>query len=167
MRAAFLHVLGDLLGSVGAIIAALLMIFFNWVWADAIASVLVAVLILISGWRVTKASIHVLMEGTPANIDVKEIITLMKDTEGVKGIHDLHVWSVTSGQNVLSSHLVVDESMTIGESQSLLETLEDKLKDKGIGHVTIQVETYNHPHENSIMCQGEYSMETSHHGHSH
>ncbi|WP_368655097.1 cation diffusion facilitator family transporter [Ornithinibacillus sp. 4-3] len=167
MRAAFLHVLGDLLGSVGAIIAALLMIFFNWIWADAVASVLVAVLILISGWRVTKASFHVLMEGTPSNIDVEEIVTMMKGVEGIQGIHDLHVWSITSGQNVLSCHIIVDGSMTIEESQSLLRTIEHKLEHKGIGHVTIQVETEDHPHEDSIMCQAKYNMEAHHHGHSH
>lgn len=167
MRAAFLHVLGDLLGSVGAIIAALLMIFFNWIWADAVASVLVAVLILISGWRVTKASFHVLMEGTPSNIDVEEIVTMMKGVEGIQGIHDLHVWSITSGQNVLSCHIIVDGNMTIEESQSLLRTIEHKLEHKGIGHVTIQVETEDHPHEDSIMCQAKYNMEAHHHGHSH
>lgn len=167
MRAAFLHVLGDLLGSVGAIIAALLMIFFNWIWADAVASVLVAVLILISGWRVTKASFHVLMEGTPSNIDVEEIVTMMKGVEGIQGIHDLHVWSITSGQNVLSCHIIVDGNMTIEESQSLLRTIEHKLEHKGIGHVTIQVETEDHPHEDTIMCQAKYNMEAHHHGHSH
>lgn len=72
IRAAFLHVLGDLLGSVGAIVAALMIIFFNWGWADPLASVIVAVLVLISGWRVTKESIHVLMEGTPKNVKLMQ-----------------------------------------------------------------------------------------------
>ncbi|MBO0995587.1 cation diffusion facilitator family transporter [Bacillus sp. SD088] len=167
MRAAFLHVLGDLLGSVGAIIAALLMILFNWAWADTVASVLVAVLILVSGWRVTKASIHVLMEGTPANVNLDEVIKTMKNVEGVQNIHDLHVWSVTSGQNVLSCHIIVDGQMTIEESQQLLRTIEHDLEHKNIGHVTIQVETEEHPHEDSIMCQKEYMAEDHHHHHSH
>lgn len=167
MRAAFLHVLGDLLGSVGAIIAALLMIFFNWAWADTVASVLVAVLILVSGWRVTKASLHVLMEGTPANVNLDEVIKTMKSVEGVQNIHDLHVWSVTSGQNVLSCHIIVDGQMTIEESQQLLRTIEHDLEHKNIGHVTIQVETEEHPHEDSIMCQKEYAAEGHHHHHHH
>ncbi|HII3048028.1 TPA: cation diffusion facilitator family transporter, partial [Staphylococcus aureus] len=70
IRAAFLHVIGDLLGSVGAIIAALMILFFNWGWADPLASVIVAVLVLISGWRVTKDAVHVLMEGTPKNVEI-------------------------------------------------------------------------------------------------
>ncbi|WP_152658168.1 cation diffusion facilitator family transporter [Oceanobacillus sp. CFH 90083] len=167
MRAAFLHVLGDLLGSVGAIAAALLMIFFNWAWADTVASVLVAILILISGWRVTKASIHVLMEGTPANVNLDQVIKTMKNVEGVQDIHDLHVWSVTSGQNILSCHIIVDGQMTIEESQRLLRTIEHDLEHNNIGHVTIQVETEEHPHEDSIMCQKEYAAEAHQHGHSH
>ncbi len=98
LRAAFLHVLGDLLGSVGAITAALLIIFFNWGWADPVASVIVAILVLISGWRVTKESIHVLMEGTPKNIELDDVIKTIENVKGIMGIHDLHVWSITSGK---------------------------------------------------------------------
>lgn len=167
MRAAYLHVLGDLLGSVGAVAAALLMIFFNWAWADTVASVLVAALILISGWRVTKASIHVLMEGTPANVNVNDIVQIMKRVKGVIDIHDLHVWSITSGQNALTCHIIVDGNLTVEESQILLRKLEHDLEHKGIGHVTIQAETEKHPHKNSLTCQIEYAMEEHHHGHSH
>ena len=101
IRAAFLHVLGDLLGSVGAIIAALMIIFFNWGWADPLASVIVAVLVLISGWRVTKESIHVLMEGTPKNVEIDAVIKTIESIPGVNNMHDLHVWSITSGKNAL------------------------------------------------------------------
>ncbi|GIO24054.1 cation diffusion facilitator family transporter [Oceanobacillus sp. J11TS1] len=168
MRAAFLHVLGDLLGSVGAIIAALLMIFFHWTWADTAASVLVAILILVSGWRVTKDSVHILMEGTPLNVNLKDIVRKIERVNGIKGIHDLHVWSITSGKNALSCHIIVDGNMMVEESQTLLRTIEDDLRDEGIGHVTIQVETDTHPHGNSIMCQADYEMGTEHHhGHDH
>ncbi|WP_077603941.1 cation diffusion facilitator family transporter [Oceanobacillus sojae] len=168
MRAAFLHVLGDLLGSVGAIVAALLMIFFQWTWADTVASVLVAALILISGWRVTKDSVHILMEGAPLHVDLKEIVRTIENVEGIKGIHDLHVWSITSGQNALSCHIIVDGNMMVEESQLLLRTVEDELGHKGIGHVTIQVETNTHPHENSILCHTDYDIGAEHHhGHSH
>lgn len=165
MQAAFLHVLGDLLGSIGAITAALLMMLFNWVWADTVASVLVAILILISGWRVTKASINVLMEGTPANVDLEKVIHTIKNIASVRGLHDLHVWSVTSGQNLLSCHITVDADMTVRESEKLLRKIENDLIRENIKHVTIQVETDNHPHDASIMCQTEYEEE--HHTHAH
>ncbi|MFD1066599.1 cation diffusion facilitator family transporter [Oceanobacillus locisalsi] len=168
MRAAFLHVLGDLLGSVGAIAAALLIMFFQWTWADTVASVLVAVLILISGWRVTKDSVHILMEGTPLHIDVKDIVKIIERVDGVKGIHDLHVWSITSGLNALSCHIIVDGQMKVEESQALLRNVENVLNEQGIGHITIQVETENNPHGNSIMCQNDYEISAEHHhGHSH
>ncbi|MGF7015441.1 cation diffusion facilitator family transporter [Ornithinibacillus bavariensis] len=152
LRAAFLHVLGDLLGSVGAIVAALLIIFFGWAWADPLASVLVAILVLISGWRVTKDAVHILMEGTPRNIELDSIIRTMENVPGVLSIHDLHVWSITSGQNALSCHAVVDENLSVYETQTILRKIEHELEHKGIGHVTIQMENNDHPHEDSLMC---------------
>ncbi|MDO6449433.1 cation diffusion facilitator family transporter [Oceanobacillus profundus] len=163
MRAAFLHVIGDLLGSVGAVTAALLIMFFGWGWADPLASVIVAILVLISGWRVTKESIHVLMEGTPKNVDLDTIITTMENVAGVLSIHDLHVWSITSGQNALSCHAVVDGNISVLESQKILRNIEHELEHKNIGHVTIQIENNDHPHEDSMMCQNNY--ETNVHEH--
>ncbi|UOQ95166.1 cation diffusion facilitator family transporter [Halobacillus shinanisalinarum] len=161
LRGAFLHVLGDLLGSVGAIVAALLIMFFQWGWADPLASVIVAILILISGWRVARDAVHVLMEGTPKNVEIKDITDTIEAIPGILGIHDLHVWSITSGQNALSCHAVVTENLTIQECQELLRTVEAQLQNKHVGHVTVQLETNEHPHENSLLCKHE------HEGHSH
>ncbi len=161
IRAAFLHVLGDLLGSVGAIVAALMIIFFNWGWADPLASVIVAVLVLISGWRVTKESIHVLMEGTPKNVEIDAVIKTIESIPGVNNMHDLHVWSITSGKNALSCHVVVDGTILVQESQEMLKTIEQKLEDENIGHVTIQMESDNHPHKDSVMCKDD-NMEHNH-----
>ncbi|RKQ14067.1 cation transporter [Oceanobacillus bengalensis] len=165
LRAAFLHVLGDLLGSVGAVTAALLIMFFGWGWADPLASVIVAILVLISGWRVTKDAVHVLMEGTPKNVDLDNIIKIMENVTGVLSIHDLHVWSITSGQNALSCHAVVDGNLSVLESQKILRTIEHELEHKGIGHVTIQMENNDHPHEDSLMCQNDH--ESHDHDHQH
>ncbi|MCK1977580.1 cation diffusion facilitator family transporter [Jeotgalicoccus sp. FSL K6-3177] len=168
IRAAFLHVIGDLLGSVGAIIAALLMIFFDWGIADPLASVIVAMLILISGWRVTKDSLHVLMEGAPVNVDLKDVISTIKRFDEVKGIHDLHAWTITSGMNALSAHVVVDGRMTVHESQMLLHKIEDELEQNNIGHVTIQIECKDHEHGDEVICDIEFESETGqHHGHAH
>ncbi|MFC4559586.1 cation diffusion facilitator family transporter [Virgibacillus kekensis] len=156
VRAAFLHVLGDLLGSVGAIVASLLIMFFNWGWADPLASVIVALLVMISGWRVTIDAIHVLMEGTPKNVDLDDIVRTMERVDGVQGIHDLHVWSITSGINALSCHAVVDGDLPVNKCQLLLQTIEQKLEEKGVGHVTIQLETATHPHNNSLMCDANH-----------
>lgn len=152
MRGAFLHVLSDMLGSVGAIIAALVIMFFGWGWADPLASVIVAVLVLRSGYFVTKASIHVLMEGTPSNVDAQEIIQIIEQTEGVQSIHDLHIWTITSGTNALSCHAVVDSKLSIGDSEHILREIEHNLEHKGIKHVTIQLETVANLHDASILC---------------
>ena len=109
VRSAFLHVLGDMLGSVGAIVAALLMIFFGWGMADPIASVIVAILITISGWRVLKDSFHILMEGAPAQIHLEEVKDSLGNIANVKEVHDLHIWSITSGMPMLSCHISILE----------------------------------------------------------
>lgn len=168
LRAAFLHVIGDMLGSVGAIVAALVIMFLGWGWADPVASVIVAILVLMSGYRVTKDAIHVLMEGVPNNIQMDEIINVFKNNPGVIDIHDLHVWSITSGQNALSCHAVVDDNLTLQESQKLLKSIEHDLAHLGIGHITVQVECSHHSHENSILCKHDGAdVHHHHHAHSH
>lgn len=153
LRAAFLHVLSDLLGSVGAITAALLIIFFGWAWADPLASVVVAILVLISGWRVTKEAVHVLMEGTPKNVDLEQVAQTIEALPAVKSIHDLHVWSITSGKNAMSGHVVIKEHISFKDSQQVLRDIEQALLELKIGHVTVQLETEDHPHDDSIHCQ--------------
>lgn len=163
LRAAFLHVIGDMLGSVGAIIAALLIMIFGWSWADPLASVLVALIVAISGIRVTKDSIHVLMEGAPSNINIDEIIYVFENKPGILNIHDLHVWSITSGQNALSCHAVVTEDMTIQQCRKLLKSIEHDLIHLGIGHITVQMEDAEHAHENSILCKNANESDHDHH----
>jgi cobalt-zinc-cadmium efflux system protein len=138
IKSAFLHVLGDLLGSVGAIAAALLILFFGWSLADPIASVLVGVLILISGSRVMKESYQILMEGAPAQIDINGVKKSLCGIPMVKGVHDLHVWTITSGYPVLSCHLtILDEA---AHDDILLQTQKILHDQFDIEHSTIQVE---------------------------
>lgn len=166
MRGAYLHVISDMLGSIGAIIAALLIIFFNWGWADPLASVIVAVLVLRSGYFVAKSGLHVLMEGTPDNVDMEKVVETIQHTDGVQGVHDLHVWSITSGLNALSCHAVVDDDMSIAESETLLRQIEHELEQQNIHHMTIQLETTAHLHDNSILCRIQPES-TGHHDHHH
>ncbi|WP_070119537.1 cation diffusion facilitator family transporter [Bacillus marinisedimentorum] len=138
MRSAFLHVLGDLLGSVGAVAAGLLILFFNWNIADPIASVLVAGLILVSGWRVTRDSFHVLMEGNPPHVDYKEVRQKLLNITGVSEVHDLHIWSITSDFHPFTGHLIVERD---ADRDRILKEAEELLAaDYHINHTTIQVE---------------------------
>jgi len=165
MRGAYLHVISDMLGSIGAIIAALLIMFFGWGWADPLASVIVAALVLRSGYYVTKSGLHVLMEGTPQNVDVDDVIQTIQNKEGIHSVHDLHVWSITSGLNALSCHAVVDEQMSIAESEQLLHQIEHDLEHKNIHHMTIQLETTSHQHEDTILCNSKANSSGHQHHH--
>lgn len=173
MQSAYLHVLSDLMGSVAAIIAALLMIGFGWLWADVLASVIVAVLILVSGYRVVRDSVHILMEGTPKGISLESVEQRLLDHEQVQRIHDLHIWSITSGLNALSCHVVVNGEMSITEASVLISELEQRLQDLGISHATIQVESLSHPqtmaHSDTLVCDiSERALsDTGHIGHNH
>ncbi|HLR71963.1 MAG TPA: cation diffusion facilitator family transporter [Pseudogracilibacillus sp.] len=163
MRGAYLHVISDMLGSIGAIIAALLIMFLGWGWADPLASVIVAALVLRSGYYVAKSGLHVLMEGTPENVDIDDVIQTILKTKGIHDVHDLHVWSITSGLNALSCHAIVDEEMSIAESEQLLRNIEHDLEQKNIHHMTIQLETSAHLHDNSILCQMQPESAGHHH----
>lgn len=154
-----------MLGSVGAIAAALLIMFFGWGWADPAASVIVAALVLRSGYFVTKSSLHVLMEGTPQNVKIEDIIQTIKESKGVHGVHDLHVWSITSGLNALSCHVVVGNHLTLADSESMLHSIEHDLEHQGINHVTIQMETDAHKHNDSILCTVKSEPSHDHHHH--
>jgi cobalt-zinc-cadmium efflux system protein len=138
VRGAWLHVLTDALGSVGALAAGALMWAFEWWWADPVASVLIGLLVVYSGWNLLAESAAVLMESAPGGIDVDEVREALRAADGVLGVHDLHVWSITSGMPALSAHVVADDGRPPGELLGELRTL---LHDRfGIDHITIQVE---------------------------
>lgn len=146
IRSAFLHVIGDLLGSVGAIIAAILIILFGWYIADPIASMIVSMLIIYSGWHILKESVNILMEAKPVHIDSDKIICQLAEIEGVIGIHDLHIWMITSDFSSMTIHLKVKPNV---DRDTILERAKSILsKEFGINHVTIQIEGRDiHLHE--------------------
>lgn len=141
VRGAWLHVLSDALGSVGAITAGLLIWAFGWHWSDPIASALIGALIIYSSWRLLLESVSVLMEFAPKGIDVDQVRSTMTEVPGVAGVHDLHVWSITSGLVSLSAHVVMEDEQP---HASLLHGIRTMLHDRfGIDHITIQIEPEN------------------------
>lgn len=138
LRSAYLHVLSDALGSVGAIIAGLIMYFFQWYIVDPVISVIVAILILRSAWGVIKHSVHILMEGTPLTIDMDDVKGTLENIEGVINVHDLHIWTITSGLDSLSCHLLIEDHY---DSQLILQEAINRIEEKyKILHTTIQIE---------------------------
>ncbi len=141
IKSAFLHVIGDLLGSVGAIIAAILIIVFGWNIADPIASIIVSLLVLYSGWHILKESVNILMEAKPANINSEEITNVLKSIPKVADIHDLHIWMITSDFPALTVHLAVEED---ADRDSILKQAILLIREKsGIKHITVQIEGVN------------------------
>ncbi|GBD16872.1 Cadmium, cobalt and zinc/H(+)-K(+) antiporter [bacterium HR26] len=140
VRGAFLHVIGDLLGSVGTIAAAVVMLATGWYLADPILSMGIGLLILRSAWRLLWDSVDVLLEATPAHIDPAEVRRAMQQVRGVEGVHDLHIWTVTSGLVALSGHVEVNDRRDWHEMLIELATL---LRERfGIAHVTLQPEQH-------------------------
>lgn len=152
VRGALLHVLGDALGSLGAIGAGLIMMFTGWYYADPLISVIIGLLVLFSSYRLLRDTVHVLLEGAPSHIDVCKVKQSMQTITGVQDVHDLHVWSVSSGFIAMSGHVVIAEGI---DGQRILQELRTVLHDKfDLGHTTIQIETKNlHPKaENCTHC---------------
>jgi cobalt-zinc-cadmium efflux system protein len=150
IRGAYLHVMGDLLGSVAAITAGLLILGFGWLWADAAASILISVIIIAGSWRLILDSVNVLLEGTPAHIHLSAVESAIVETEGVDGVHDLHVWTISSGMDALSAHITHSQAVQHGE---LLAAVREKLHDRfGIDHLTIQMETPDREAEAVYIC---------------
>lgn len=137
IRGAYLHVLSDLLGSVGTVAAALLVRYMGWLSADPIASVFVTLLILRSAWRLVRESVDVLLESTPAHISLGAVRAQLEAIPGIESVHDLHVWTVTSNHIAMSAHAIVREPE---RQQHVLEHALDAMRLFGIHHVTIQLE---------------------------
>ena len=165
MKSAYLHVLGDLLGSVGAILAALLMLAFGWRWADPLVSLLIAALIGKSSLGVLKSALHILMEGTPVHIDHDRLLATLRAADGVIAVHDLHLWTITSGLNALSCHIVVAGEMRVRDAERIVQQLAHELAQHGIQHSTIQTESEAHGHSDSLVCACEAEDAHEHHHH--
>jgi len=145
MRSAYLHILGDALGSVGAIVAGGIMLLFGWYVADPIISVIVALLILKGAWSVLRQTIHILMEGTPSSVRLGDVRQTLESIDGVINVHDLHIWTITSGLNSLSCHILIDDG---SDGQHILQQAIGRIEERyQIVHVTIQIEnsTIQHP----------------------
>jgi len=139
VRAAYLEVLSDALSSLATLVAAAIVLLTGWTGADPLAGVSIALLIVPRTWSLLKQAVNVLLEGTPPHLELGEIESAMCAVPGVRHVHDLHVWTLTSGREAMSAHVVVDD---VRESERLLDALHALLHARfGIDHTTIQLET--------------------------
>lgn len=139
VRAAFVHVLGDALGSVGAIAAGVAIRLWGWMLADPLVSIGIGLLILFSSWGIVRESVDILMQGTPREMQLADIEQCLLGIPGVCEVHDLHVWTLTSGRYLLSVHLVTGNS---DATRPIIEAAQTQLRQRfGIGHATVQVDS--------------------------
>jgi cobalt-zinc-cadmium efflux system protein len=136
-RGAYLHVLGDLLASVGTVAAAITIRYTGWLVADPIASILTTVLIMRGAWQLVRESVDILLESTPAHIPMPAVRGQLEAIPGIESVHDVHVWAVTPAVVAMSAHCIVREP---GQHQHVLEHIHDAMRLFGIEHVTIQLE---------------------------
>jgi cobalt-zinc-cadmium efflux system protein len=167
MRAALLHVVGDLAASVGVVVAGIVILLTGWLYIDSILSLGIAVLIAFGAWGIVRETVNLLMEGTPAEIDLASVTKEITSTELVTSMHDLHVWALSSEEVALSCHVVVGDH-PLADAEHIVRDLESRLCAKfAIGHTTIQVESchpcgeihhgagdHNHPHEHLVVVTG-------------
>jgi len=164
MKAAFIHVVSDALGSVGAILGALIILGTSLFWVDPLISIFIGLLILYSSWGLIKESTHILMEAVPAGLEISEIERTVLQHDGVCCVYDLHVWSIAGERPALSAHVVLAETDHVDRNQVLMD-LSNTLKSKfNIEHSTIQIETGHEmrPDAECLSCRPGTSCATFH-----
>ena len=140
LRSAFLHLMGDVMSTLGAVIAGIIITFTNWNWLDPFVSVLIGVFILYNAWSILKQTIHILLESTPENINMDSMVTELRSVNGVLDVHDLHVWSISENLRMLSAHVVID-NVSIGEGVSIQHNINELVAHNyNIQHATLQME---------------------------
>jgi len=150
IRGVWLHVMSDALGAIAAIVAGALMALYGWYAADPLFSVFIGLLIVWSSWNLIREATNVLLEGTPAHINLAAVEESILQTEGVSDVHDLHVWTITSGREALSAHVIHAGSVS---QPALLQGLREKLHDRfGVDHLTIQMETPDFEDDTFHFC---------------
>jgi cobalt-zinc-cadmium efflux system protein len=162
-RGAYLHLLGDALGSAGALAAAAIIWLTGWTLADPIISIALSLLILLGAWRLLRESTDILLEGVPGHVSMPEVQQCMLAVPGVTAVHDLHVWTVTSGMVAMSGHAIVPE---LASHPEVLEGIRGEMARLGIAHVTIQLEI-QHECEEPRAVAGSAPGLDPHHGHRH
>jgi len=141
IRSAFLHLMGDVFSTLGAVIAGILIRYTGWNWLDALVSVLIGLLILWSAWSILREAVDILMEGTPKDLDIDKMVRDILDVDGVYNVHDLHVWSITRNMRTLSAHLVTDD-LPVSKCAVIQSRVHELLRIKyGVRHTTLQFES--------------------------
>jgi cobalt-zinc-cadmium efflux system protein len=140
VRSAYLHLLTDALISAGIVAGGIIIYFTNWYWIDSIFSIAVAIVILFGAWRLLRSSLRLSLDGVPGDISVRDIIATALKIKGVKGIHHIHIWAISTTENALTAHLVLHTEINSTDEQIIKNDLKRQLGLKNIHHVTLETE---------------------------
>lgn len=158
VRSAFWHVIGDALASVGVIVGGVIMLLTGWFVVDPIISVFIGLIIVFSAWRILKEGLSVLLEATPQQVDVTEMVNTLNRMDGVKDVHDVHVWSISAEVHAMSCHVLIDD-IPISQAAGIREEIEGVLRQKfDIEHSAIQMECYDCGCE-GVFCKLSFGSE--------
>ena len=141
IRGAFLHLLVDAIVSVGVVISGIFIYYTNWNILDIIISVIIAIVILMTTWGLFKESLKLTLDGIPKGIDLEKIKSLMNNFKGIKSVHHIHIWAISSTTNALSAHIVLDNNYSLNELMNIKSKLKHELQHKNIQHITLEVDT--------------------------
>lgn len=138
VKGAYLHMLADMLVSVGVVVSGILIYFTDWYVVDPIIGLVVAVVIIFASWELLRDSIRLSLDGVPTQVDFDKVVAVMEKAEGVKGVHHLHIWAISTTENALTAHILVEE---LDRMEEIKECLKQELNEVGVSHATLEFET--------------------------
>jgi len=152
IKSAYLHLMSDAVVSLGLVAGGFIILYTNWYWVDSVLSIAVALIILLSTWRLLKDSLRLSLDGVPANIKLDEVKAAAMKVKGVIDFHHVHIWAISTTENALTAHLVLPVTTSIEEERSIKNQLKHELLHKNIQHITLETERENEDCE-KIICE--------------
>jgi cobalt-zinc-cadmium efflux system protein len=143
IKSAYLHLMSDAVVSLGIVIGGIIIYYTQWFWIDSVISVVIAIVILVSTWGLLKHSLRLSLDGVPENIEIDELKAMAVKIPGVKDLHHIHVWAISTTENALTAHLVLQQNIPIEEEQKIKHEFRHQLQHKNIHHITIETEWEN------------------------
>jgi cobalt-zinc-cadmium efflux system protein len=149
IKSAYLHLMSDAFISLGIVIGGIIIYYTKWFWVDSVVSISVAIFILLSTWHLLKGSLRLSLDGVPENISLDEIKAIAKKVEGVKEVHHVHIWAISTTENALTAHLVLNENVSSEQEQKIKHDLKHRFLHLNIHHATLETEREN------VICEAE------------
>ena len=151
IKAAFLHLVSDAVVSLGLVIGGIIIYYTHYYWIDPALSIIICIVIIVSTWRLLKDSLRLSLDGVPPNVDMQKIKQIALNLKGIVEIHHVHVWAISTTQNALTAHLIIDDKITMQQLQQIKDTFKHELEHENIQHVTLETETRT-THCDTVEC---------------